>query len=562
MVAKKKKKTKENNELSMISAAFEVFFGLIAFALIGIFYETAWNNSPSSIWPDSMAENAVPEIFNLFSTPIESVRWSEIEGGSHSAKMSQICRMRKPLIIKESPATYWRANREWKLSNIDRLAQLGSDRISVIRQNKSFFFTFSDFSRPFARYDMHSNAQSEQVNVSLVAFLDFIKNKKYSALNANDSYLFYSDSITQFVDDLAPINWFKAKHKTIKFSASHFRKLSDFNDIFLEVSPPKFFINSHYEITHNFFYQIVGNRNFLISPPSESLKLRSFPEGHPSYRSSQIPFKFYFIPTDEWISRKSLPFELGQAINAWNVSLKPGDLLYVPPFYWTQMTTLRSRISVKLSSLGFEQIFVSLSDPNLLPPILQQPNFENAQKQKFKLHQLAFFLRTLIDRILKVLPDERDNANKRDLRLVSEFDDELKWENVHKWIEEQLLNGRYRGNALWHQMQCAYFDAVRCPQRGNSTEQIMKRMEQTARTWAYAYKQMREYVTDREDAHFIRNQMLAAHIEQFVSHITGHDNYCYFIQCLVSGRFGSLFVETEQEALKREMEQRMQQQAM
>ena len=86
---------------------------------------------------------------------------------------------------------------------------------------------------------------------------------------------------------------------------------------------------------------------------------------------------------------------------------------------------------------------------------------------------------------------------------------------------------------------------------------MMKEMEQNAKTWGFAYKQIRNYVEDEDDIYYIRNMMLATHIEQFVSYITGHDNYCYFIQCLVHDRFGSLYVESEQEEMKRKMEERM-----
>ena len=83
--------------------------------------------------------------------------------------------------------------------------------------------------------------------------------------------------------------------KTVKFTDKHKRILLDINTIFLEISPFKLFINAFYEMTHNFYYQIDGKRRFLISPPSESPKLHSFPEGHPSFRSAQIfPYKFYF----------------------------------------------------------------------------------------------------------------------------------------------------------------------------------------------------------------------------------------------------------------------------
>ena len=111
-------------------------------------------------------------------------------------------------------------------------------------------------------------------------------------------------------------------------------------------------------------------------------------------------------------------------------------------------------------------------------------------------------------------------------------------------------------------MQCSYFDATRCPIHGNTTETLMKEMEQTSKTWAFAYKQIKNYVNDIDDVYYIRNIMLITHIEQFVSYIVGHDNYCYFIQCLVNNRFGSLYVETKQEEMARLMKQRMEEMQM
>merc|ERR1712173_238046 len=222
---------------------------------------------------------------------------------------------------------------------------------------------------------------------------------------------------------------------------------------------------------------------------------------------------------------------------------------------------LKNSISIKSSSLGFEQIFTSLSEPKMLPRILHKPMLDNVDDQRHLLHQLAFFTRQLVDRILRSLPDLRDNVKGSD-QLLSEFDDSMDWDVVHKWINEQLIDGKYRGNLLWDDMQCSYFDPVRCPKHGNTTHRLMKEMEQTAKTWAFAYNQIKNYVDDKDDIHYIRNTMLSTHIEQFVSYITGHPNYCYFLQCLVSDRFGSLYVESEQEEMKRKMEERMRQQQM
>ena len=141
--------------------------------------------------------------------------------------------------------------------------------------------------------------------------------------------------------------------------------------------------------------------------------------------------------------------------------------------------------------------------------------------------------------------------------ILSEYNDELEWDVIHKWLKIQLIDNRYSGNLLWKDMQCKYFDATRCPIHGNTTSGLMQEMEQNAKTWAFAYKQMNEYVDDKDDIYWIRNLMLATHIEQFVSFITGHDNYCYFIQCLINDRFGSLYVESKQEEMRRKMEERM-----
>lgn len=216
---------------------------------------------------------------------------------------------------------------------------------------------------------------------------------------------------------------------------------------------------------------------------------------------------------------------------------------------------------MKSASLGFEQIFTSLSDPGLLPKILRRPSLKDEEKQKHLLHQLAFFTRHVIDRTLKALPDIRDNENG-DGELVSEHNDELQWDTVHRWMTEQMIRGRYQGNLLWDDMRCSQFDATRCPIHGNTSEVVMQDMEQTAKTWAFAYKEMKQYVEDADDRYYIRNLMLVTHIEQFVSYITGHANYCYFIQCVINERFGSLYVESELEAQQRMMRERMQQHGM
>jgi len=564
-----------------------------------MFYEHMWMHSPAAPLLDVMSETTdIPTIYQILQSPIDTISWSDLSGHSHLDKMMEIGRMRRPLLIQGAPCSHWKANRKWRLSqspqdvmqylsilhhtnNLHRAGvdpdsdEMGEidpamDIVAVHRMNGSNFFTFHDRTRPFMAQQMVNEETSglgamERVNVSFIDYLGYLHNRRYSALNTNRTTLYYHNSARNVYQDLKPMNWFKIRDRTVEFTDTLRRELHDINQINLDLSPSALFVNAHYEMAHSLFYQIEGSRRFLISPPSESLKLRSFPEGHPAYRSSQIPHKFYFIPMHLWISRKSHPFPPRTAktkdrVKAWSVVLEPGDLLYVPPWYWTQITTLRTSIAVKSASLGFEQVFTALSDPAVLPRILRRPSLDDEARQKYVLHQLAFFTRHVIDRTLKALPDERDSDG--DGEMVSEHNDELQWDTVHRWMREQLIRGRYQGNLLWDDMRCSQFDAVRCPIHGNSSEVVMQDMEQTAKTWAFAYKEMKQYVEDDEDRYHIRNLMMTTHIEQFVSYITGHSNYCYFIQCLINERFGSLYVESEMEAQQRMMREQMEQQNM
>ena len=46
---------------------------------------------------------------------------------------------------------------------------------------------------------------------------------------------------------------------------------------------------SHYDIQHNIFAQLRGEKTFVVAPPSEALAYRLFPEAHVRSRQSQLP---------------------------------------------------------------------------------------------------------------------------------------------------------------------------------------------------------------------------------------------------------------------------------
>jgi hypothetical protein len=128
----------------------------------------------------------------------------------------------------------------------------------------------------------------------------------------------------------------------------------------LWLSHPGVISQAHYDTQHNLFLQIQGVKKFYFFPPN--VELYSYPNIHRSYRQSQIPFT---------LERSSLKEEIFPLINPLNSSndnnkhiyeiiVKPGDILYIPP-YWSHYVESLS-LSLSLSVLSPSMIEAALSE--------------------------------------------------------------------------------------------------------------------------------------------------------------------------------------------------------
>ena len=102
----------------------------------------------------------------------------------------------------------------------------------------------------------------------------------------------------------------------------------------------------HHDRSHNFFVQVLGQKHFRLYPPSEAVRLHAFPSIHPARRQSQLDA----IAVETGDEGASVAFPLycdsggaGHEGEMWEAVLSPGDLLYVPPFWWHEVSSLRSK---------------------------------------------------------------------------------------------------------------------------------------------------------------------------------------------------------------------------
>ena len=113
---------------------------------------------------------------------------------------------------------------------------------------------------------------------------------------------------------------------------------------------------AHYDVSGNMYVQVHGRKRFVLFPPSAARYLYLFPKIHPADRSTQIDFDasidsiqetFFDFEPDEW-SDDGCDGDAPVLVD-----LRPGEVLYIPPYWFHYVAPLeRGRSSSSSSSAG------------------------------------------------------------------------------------------------------------------------------------------------------------------------------------------------------------------
>jgi len=101
--------------------------------------------------------------------------------------------------------------------------------------------------------------------------------------------------------------------------------------------------HTHCDMDHNLFIQIYGNKTFYLRPPHSFSDLRLFPRIHPLWHKSQQ------LNTDDAATASSDGEQ-----HSYHAHLSPGDLLYVPPYWFHKVVSNTASISATAWSLDYE----------------------------------------------------------------------------------------------------------------------------------------------------------------------------------------------------------------
>lgn len=93
----------------------------------------------------------------------------------------------------------------------------------------------------------------------------------------------------------------------------------------------------HYDQDHNFYVQVTGTKRFVLIPPWESEKMHPYPQIHPRNHKAQVDFdRPNFEKTPLYSSIKE----------AYIAELSPGQVLYIPPYWWHHVRSHTRSVSL------------------------------------------------------------------------------------------------------------------------------------------------------------------------------------------------------------------------
>eukprot|EP00908_Phaeocystis_cordata_P012118 Transcript_23084.p1 GENE.Transcript_23084~~Transcript_23084.p1 ORF type:complete len:559 (+),score=189.27 Transcript_23084:94-1770(+) len=126
---------------------------------------------------------------------------------------------------------------------------------------------------------------------------------------------------------------------------------------------------THYDKAHNLFAQIMGTKHLLLWPPSTIPSLHLYPAAHIAHRQSQMPLKPRAAGGDGGDREAAVAAAAAAAVSPSlpplpayaavappvRVTLRPGELLYIPPYHMHAVASEGPSVSLASFSDSWEQ---------------------------------------------------------------------------------------------------------------------------------------------------------------------------------------------------------------
>lgn len=232
----------------------------------------------------------------------------------------QIVADRRPRVFGSSPASTWPAMAKWSRQYIvEHVPEL--TRVYLASDPA---ITFFDRTRPMANL-------SGVVWDPEVKFMDMASRTYYELEDdaSTPSWLYYTGPIELWPKrmrrDLNPLEFLRLDEKWVVSAWLGFQGV---------IAHP------HYDVYDNLYVMLQGRKKFHLFGPDETLHMYLHPRLHPGHRQAQVNFTALDLARHPRAARAT----------AVEVVLQPGQMLYLPPYWYHRVEALDSSISVNVWS--------------------------------------------------------------------------------------------------------------------------------------------------------------------------------------------------------------------
>lgn len=249
---------------------------------------------------------------------------------------TQALEKEEPLIIKNSIVTQWPARKLWSPKYLQsKLAKLNG----IYENSNRWFGPYYDTSKPLSSYTRRINSYRTDVSLTGKEFFERLQNPAPGRFHYLTSDI---DHLGEWaIYDVYPLD------ELLSPNPSH-------SSINVWIGQPNVIAHCHYDGYHNFYVQLYGRKKFTLFSPTQWPGLYPYPFLHPSHAQSQVNLSH---PAD------AKEFPLSGHLEAYEVTLDPGDVLYIPPLWFHHVESLTTSISVNVwthsqQSVAMETIHV------------------------------------------------------------------------------------------------------------------------------------------------------------------------------------------------------------
>lgn len=226
-----------------------------------------------------------------------------------------------PVVLRNSVTKLWQA-RNWSPAYLETKIK---QRISGIYENDNRWFgPYFDVRKPLTNTSTRVNSYRTDLELHGEALMSAIQN------TTTGRFLYFTGDIEQLGE------WAFEEIQPVRELLVLNPKRSSINTW---IGQPHVIAHCHYDGYHNFYAQLYGTKKFTLFRPTNWPGLYPYPFLHPSHAQAQINISD---------SNTAQSFPLIGKVEAMEVTLHPGDLLYMPPLWFHHVESLSVSISVNV----------------------------------------------------------------------------------------------------------------------------------------------------------------------------------------------------------------------